>query len=581
METLVNVGSATMTAPKSPKSNDGPYVPELALNDRYVARAGTKLQELQWRLVAILTLLAATFDLYRMSAQPVWLDEAISIGLARMNLPDFFTAITKNDSAMYLYDFLLRIPLAFSQSEFAVRILSVIFAVAAVPSFYLLGRRLFDDRTAAVAAMLLAVNSLFIEYAHEARSYTLTTLFVIWSWYTLLELVERPGWARALYYSLVTGALAYCHFFSLLVLPAQLAALCALRPGGKLLKVVASSTFMIGLLSLPMAFMLWHIRANTDWIARPSLVVALHQLAVRFTNLPQRIGLLPHTVVLLSVITLVPLALPIFGVASGLRGIDRDKLFGYSCAGFGAILPMVSLLAASFLIKPLYVIRYVLPSLPFFLLLLAAGICELRPALMKVGLGLLLVTNVFGTLEYYRVPTKPDWPAAIEYLVSRIRPDDKVAIFPGYESWAFDYNLSRLDLSLPKATVVFPEEWDSVADLSTSVISAPHAARYSRLWIISADPPPGDVKVLNAVMVSLEKVYLHSYKKGFRGISVTLYALKGFEAALGVSSRTACYARCVKSVNYGYPPRSLRRTCPLDVPFVSQWVSFASSEKPA
>jgi hypothetical protein len=404
----------------------------------------------------------------------------------------------------------------------------VLFAVAAIPSFYLLGRRLFDDRTAALAAILLAVNSLFIEYAQEAKSYTLVTLVVIWSWYALLDLIDGPGWARALYHSLVTAALAYCQFFSLLVLPAQLAALYILRPGGKLLKVVVCSIFMIGILSLPMAFMLWQVRANADWIARPNAAVALHQLAVRFINLPRRIDPLPHTVVLLSVVTLVPIALPIFGVASGLRGVDRNKLFGYSCAGFGAILPVVGLLTASFLIKPVYVIRYVLPSLPFFLLLLAAGLCELRPALMKVGLGLLLIANGFGTLEYYRVPTKADWPDAIEYLVSRIRPDDKVAIIPRYECDAFDYNLSRLGRSLPKGTVLLPEEQHSITyDLSTNVMSAPHAARYPRLWIIISDPPPRDAKVLNAVMESLDERYPYRYKANFRGISVTLYALKG------------------------------------------------------
>jgi mannosyltransferase len=522
-----------MTARRLPKPKDSPYVTDLPLSD-YMARAGTKLEEKQWRLVAVITLLAATFDLFRISAQPVWLDEAISIGLARMNLPDFFTAITKNDAAMFFYDFLLRIPLAFGQSEFAVRSLSVIFAVAAVPSFYLLGCRLFDNRTAALAAILLAVNSLFIAYAQEAKSYTLTTLIVIWSWYTLLNLVDRPGWSRALYYSLVTGAVANCQFFSLLMLPAQLAALCAIRPGGKLLKVVAFSIFMIGILSLPMAFMLWQLRPEADWIARPNVVVALHQLAVRFINLPRSIGLLPHMVVLLTIITLAPLALPIFGVASGLRGMNRDKLLGYSCAGFGAILPVVGLLTASFLIKPVYVMRYALPSLPFFLLLLAAGLCELRPALMKVGLGLLVLANVFGTLEYYRVPTKPDWREAIEYLVSRIHPDDKVAIFPGYESDAFDYNLSRLDRFLPKATtVVFPEERDPIAsELSTSIMSPPHAVRYSRLWIISADPPPRDAKVLNAVVETLDQRYPYRHKTDFRGISVTLYALNGSETAI-------------------------------------------------
>jgi hypothetical protein len=53
--------------------------------------------------------------------------------------------------------------------------------------------------------------------------------------------------------------LAYSQFFSLLMLPAQVAALCVLRPGSKVLKVVAPSILMIGILSLPMAFMLWQI----------------------------------------------------------------------------------------------------------------------------------------------------------------------------------------------------------------------------------------------------------------------------------------------------------------------------------
>jgi 4-amino-4-deoxy-L-arabinose transferase-like glycosyltransferase len=484
---------------------------------------------MQWPLVVLITLLAATLDLFRISAQPVWLDEAISIGLARMNLSDFFTAITKNDTAMFLYNFLLRIPLVFGHSEFAVRSLSVLFGVAAVPSFYLVSRRLFDDRTTALASILLAINSLFIEYAQEAKSYTLATLIVMWSWYTLLDLIDEPGWARALSYSLVTATLAYCQFFSLLVLTAQLAALSVLRPGSKVLKVVAPSILMIGILSLPIAFMLWQIRGAADWIVRPNVIVALHQLAVRFINLPRRIGLLPHTVVLLSVVTLVPLALPIFGVASGLRRVDRDKLFGYSCATFGAILPVVCLLTASFFVKPVYVTRYVLPSLPFFLLLLAAGLYELPLSLMKVGLGLLVVANFFGTLEYYRVPTKPHWPGAINYLVSEIRPDDGIALVPSYERIALDYNLWRLDRSLPKGTVFLPEEKDSslASELSTNVMSAPHAARYSRLWIITSDPAPHDAKVLNAVMESLNERYPYRHKSDFRKISIILYALEG------------------------------------------------------
>ena len=123
---------------------------------------------------------------------------------------------------------------------------------------------------------------------------------------------------------------------------------------------------------------------------------------------------------------------------------------GISCSvmrvqALGAILPMVCLLTASLLIKPMYVMRYVFHPFHFSFLFLPPAFASCGRQLMRAGLGVLLVANVFGTLEYYRVPSKPDWRRATEYLVSRVRAEDKLAMIPGYESCAFKYNLSRLD----------------------------------------------------------------------------------------------------------------------------------------
>ena len=101
------------------------------------------VQATAWRLVAVITLLAAALDLLLLSAQPIWFDEALGIVLARMDLHDFLTIGISREPFMIICDLLHRIPLAFSQSEFAARSLSMIFVVAAVPTLYLLGRRLF------------------------------------------------------------------------------------------------------------------------------------------------------------------------------------------------------------------------------------------------------------------------------------------------------------------------------------------------------------------------------------------------------------------------------------------------------
>jgi hypothetical protein len=64
-------------------------------------------------------------------------------------------------------------------------------------------------------------------------------------------------------------------------------------------------------------------------------------------------------------------------------------------------------------------------------------------------------------------------------------------------------------------------------DLSTNIMSAPHAPRYSRLWIVTSDPEPHDARVLNAVMESLNERYPYRHKSDFRKISVILYTVEG------------------------------------------------------
>jgi hypothetical protein len=184
-------------------------------------------------------------------------------------------------------------------------------------------------------------------------------------------------------------------------------------------------------------------------------------------------------------------------------------------------------LTASLLFQPIYVLRYVLPSLPFFLLFIAAGVCELRPILMQAGCALLLVANFYGTLEYYRVPSKPEWRQAVEFLASRIRPQDKLAVVPWYEWCPFKYNLSQLDHADLASMAVFPAR-DSLSYFPTwSSLSLALAPTYSRLWVIDQDdaPEPDD----NGVLKDLRGRYLYSSRRNFRGISVAFYGFKDNE----------------------------------------------------
>lgn len=102
-------------------------------------------QEITKYSVALLAvaLLGLFLRVHNLTAQSLSHDEIFSVVLARTTPPQIVQG-TANDVHPPLYYFILHYwKDLFSASEFAMRFLSVIFGVAAIPMIYLLGRSLF------------------------------------------------------------------------------------------------------------------------------------------------------------------------------------------------------------------------------------------------------------------------------------------------------------------------------------------------------------------------------------------------------------------------------------------------------
>jgi hypothetical protein len=76
---------------------------------------------LEWWLLTIITLLAATLDIFRLGVQPVWYDEVLSVASSGLSSHNFLVHVINYEPFMVLYYVLLRLWLGFGQSEFAVR----------------------------------------------------------------------------------------------------------------------------------------------------------------------------------------------------------------------------------------------------------------------------------------------------------------------------------------------------------------------------------------------------------------------------------------------------------------------------
>src|SRR5262249_4009566 len=121
--------------------------------------------------------------------------------------------------------------LPFGGSEFFVRALSVLFAVASIPVIYLLGRHLFTARVGLTAAALLAVNAYHIQYSQDARSYSLMVFLCLASSLYFLKVLVAPSAGNRTVYILLSALAVYAQFFSVLLVVAQWLSLRMLDPG--------------------------------------------------------------------------------------------------------------------------------------------------------------------------------------------------------------------------------------------------------------------------------------------------------------------------------------------------------------
>ncbi len=167
-------------------------------------------------LLGLLTLFAFALRVLRLDFQPLWWDEGYSVWFATHPLREML-ALTAQDIHPPLYYAWLHGWIGlFGAGPVAVRLLSVLVGVLAIPAIYLAGRCLLDSRTGLIAAFLLAINPLHVYYSQEVRMYGLVALLSIGvfavGWRILWD--GRVGWGTWLAYVLLASAALYTQYYA-------------------------------------------------------------------------------------------------------------------------------------------------------------------------------------------------------------------------------------------------------------------------------------------------------------------------------------------------------------------------------
>lgn len=381
-----------------------------------------------------LTFAAFALRMARIGYQSLWRDEMDAIRFATQPLGDLIRMFLTPGENGPLFFLALRPWLAlFGQSEAGLRSFSALAGAALIPLIFYLGARLFGKRAGWLAAGLAAIAPYAVWYSQEGKMYAWVALLAAASFALLwrgLEGDRRWAWAG---YVVVTTVSPFIHYLTALLIPTfALVFLVGLRRWRPRWKQYAAS---LALILLPyLAFAAWQVPALLSGFRTGHPFVPFPQaLATVIFGFSE--GVRPAN----SFWALVPFLLCLLaawglqtGTANGQessRGCSRASriISVYACTIWWGI-PFLLLFGIS-LLSPLFVERYLITTLPAFLLLVAAGLDSLLRRARWLGMATvvaIVVVALRGVWVQATQPIKPDMRAAAQYICPRLNDGDAV-----------------------------------------------------------------------------------------------------------------------------------------------------------
>jgi mannosyltransferase len=184
------------------------------------AEAADKSSPSRWVVIAAVLVIAAGIVMRFVAQSELWLDEALSVNIARLPLGDIPDWL-RHDGAPPLYYFLLHLWTdVFGTSNLAVRSLSGILSVATLVPMWFAGRRIAGRTGAWIAVILVASSPYAIGFGSETRMYSLVMLLVTIGYLAVRRLLERPSLGRQAVVALIAALLLYTHYWSFFLIAA-------------------------------------------------------------------------------------------------------------------------------------------------------------------------------------------------------------------------------------------------------------------------------------------------------------------------------------------------------------------------
>ena len=176
----------------------------------------------------LVILIIALILRFTIANQSLWLDEAININNAQaLDFPTLVLKYSLGDFHPPLFHIILKSWILLTDfinypqtlSETILRTPSIIFGTLTVLTTFLIGKILFEKKTALIAATLMATAPLHIYYSQEARMYSLAALTTAISVYFFISLIKRETLFKWIGFIASTTLVLYSDYLPYFIIP--------------------------------------------------------------------------------------------------------------------------------------------------------------------------------------------------------------------------------------------------------------------------------------------------------------------------------------------------------------------------
>jgi mannosyltransferase len=474
----------------------------------FLSYTNDRIERRLWLWFLIVVIVNVGFRIIGLDYSSFWYDEIISVQSASLEFGHIkHVSEWDNNPPFYYYCLNVWISL-FGDSEFNVRLLSVVFSAVAGGVMFLFCNRFFNKTVAIIASFLYLSSNMLFFYSHEARAYSLSVLLTLIASWIFLSMKEKPDYKNSLLLGLVNFLIIYTHYITGLALIVQGICMLFYFEKKSKLRFLLSVLLTIALVLLRFTkkqFLLitgFNSSEHSFWLGKSTFSHLTDVLSEIFFSNSMLIPLLG--IILAGTVLVLRFKKTI---------VSLNYVYCFSI-GLGSVFVLYFLGK----VTPVFLDRYLLFTVPFVIILIAVPLSYLRYKMIPIVVSVaFFVVSAFHI--NYQTDKGMDYRSAVLFIKAIKTPQDLIIVKTKDVKPLFGYYydsgfLHRRKQALPDSEqVIFCSSW---ADVNQDV------SRYARVIVVDSyqDLNPNETEFVTKLS---EKKRFRSISNYYRGVRISIY----------------------------------------------------------